>query len=92
MNEIAPLHGVTFFLGDLTGVTTIANKQCVYQWYVGLRFEGKEERDLKIMGKSWNKSIECYSIRIAKSKAGLAASGSCCRFKVAFAFLCFVLS
>ncbi len=60
MNEIAPRHGITFFLGDLAGVATIANKQCVYKWNMGIRFEGKEERDLKKMGKSWNKSIKCY--------------------------------
>ncbi len=50
MNEISPLHGITFFLGDLAGVTTIANKLCVYKWNVGIRFEGKEERDLKKNG------------------------------------------
>ncbi len=51
MNKIASLHVIAFLLGDFAGITTIANKQCVYKWNVGVRFEGDKERDLKVFEK-----------------------------------------
>ncbi len=36
INKIASLHVITFFLGDFAGITTLANKQCVYKWNVGV--------------------------------------------------------
>ncbi len=54
MKKIASLHVITFFLVDFAGITAIANKQCVYEWNVGVRFEGDEERDLKIFEIEYN--------------------------------------
>ncbi len=51
MNEIAPCHGITLFLGNFTALTSVANIQCVYEWNVGVRFEGDKEGDLKMMDK-----------------------------------------
>ncbi len=36
MSEIALRHGIMLFLGDCTAITTIANKQSVYKWNVGI--------------------------------------------------------
>ncbi len=47
MSEIALRHGMALFLGNFAGTATIANKQCVYKWNVGVGFEGNKERDLK---------------------------------------------
>ncbi len=46
MSEISPCHGVTLFLGNCTAITTIAHKQSVYKWNVGVGLEGDEERNL----------------------------------------------
>ncbi len=51
MDEIPSLHVITFFFGDFAGITTIANKQCVYKWNVGVRFECDKERYLKVFEK-----------------------------------------
>ncbi len=51
MSEIALRHGITLFLGNFTAIATIANKECVYKWNVGIRFEGDEQGDLKIVDK-----------------------------------------
>ncbi len=47
MSKIALRHGMALFMGNFAGTATIANKQCVYKWNVGVRFEGNKERDLK---------------------------------------------
>ncbi len=47
MSEISLCHGIALFLGNLTVITTIADKQSVYKWDVRVRFEGDEERNLK---------------------------------------------
>ncbi len=49
MSEIALRHGSTLFLGNFTASATIANKEGVYKWNVGIGFEGDEEGDLKIV-------------------------------------------
>ncbi len=32
MSEIALLHGITLFLGNLAVFATVTNKECVYKW------------------------------------------------------------
>ncbi len=65
MNEVAPCHGITLFSGNVAALTTIANIQCVYKWNVGVRFEGDEEGDLKMMDKikgSCDNSMKCHGV------------------------------
>ncbi len=54
MSEIAMHYGITFFLGNCTAITTIAHKQSIYKWNVGVGFEGDEERNLKIKKNYWH--------------------------------------
>ncbi len=76
MNEVAPRHGITLFLGNLAGTANIANKQCVYKWNVGVRFEGNEERNLKVINKTKQMLANCYynsvSLKLSFAPVGLA--------------------
>ncbi len=48
MSEIALPHGITLLLSNCTAIASIANKQSVYKWNVGIWFEVDEERNLKV--------------------------------------------
>ncbi len=48
MSEIALPHGIMLFLGNCTASTSIENEQSVYKWNVGIRFEGDDDRNLKV--------------------------------------------
>ncbi len=68
MNKIALRHCITLFLGNFTALTSIAYIQCVYKWNVGVRFEGDEEGDLKMMDKikgSCDNSMKCHGVVIS---------------------------
>ncbi len=43
---------ITLFFGDFVGIATIANEQGVYNWNVGVRFEGNKERGLKVFAET----------------------------------------
>ncbi len=34
MREIALVHGITLFLGNLAVLATVTNEECVYKWNV----------------------------------------------------------
>ncbi len=57
MSEIALRHGMTLFLGNFAGTATVANKESVYKWNVGVRFEGNKERDLKAKRNKWREAF-----------------------------------
>ncbi len=61
-------------LGNVTVITTIANEEGVYKWNVGVRFEGDEERNLKmvkkIFQKSWHQLKDCSTVEFTGIKIG----------------------
>ncbi len=63
MNEAALRHGITLFLGNFARTANIANKQCVYKWNVGVRFEGDKERNLKVIKETKQMLANCYHIQ-----------------------------
>ncbi len=73
LNDVAPRHRITLLLGNFAGTANIANKQCVYKWNVGVRFEGNEERNLKVINKML---ANCYhnslSLKLSFAPVGLA--------------------
>ncbi len=74
MSEIALHYGITLFLGNVTVITTIADKQSVYKWDVGVGFEGDEERNLKMVKKNlkrpWHQFKECSTVEVTGIKMG----------------------